>query len=256
MTSKIIDMTQTRHYSNAPITEALVDLRILPMGESGLKTLQGLRPSLEIDYPEYEEIVVAQGQFQQTGSKVTATATQSPSGYRFISANGKQVFQARLDGFTLSQLKPYKNWETLRNEAKRLWELYRQAAQPKSIERIAVRYINRLDLPLEASKTLNFKDYLRTVPEVSNDMLQGVTSYFMQLQIPQNDLNATLLLNEAIIPPSQDDFVSVILDIDLFCTSTFSVDDSIHWNLLDEFRVRKNQIFEACITHKLRELIQ
>jgi uncharacterized protein (TIGR04255 family) len=247
-------MTQTKYYSKAPITEALIDFRIVPLEESSLLSLRNLQQSLVGNYMLAEEINLAQGQFQQTGSTVTATATQSPLGYRFISNDKTHVFQACLDGFTLSQLEPYKNWATLRNEAKKLWELYSQAVLPRSIERIAVRYINRLDLPLDASHALDFKDYLRTVPEVSGGMLQGVNSYFMQLQIPQIDLGAILLLNEGIISPFQEGFVSVLLDIDLSRAANFALDEDT-WNALDELRLRKNEIFEACITDKLRELL-
>jgi uncharacterized protein (TIGR04255 family) len=253
--SKIINMTQTKHYSKAPITEALIDLRIVPLEENSLKVIRDLQPRLSEDYPDCEDMIFAQGQFQQIGSNVTATATQSPLGCRFISSDKKKVFQARLDGFTLSQLEPYENWEALRNEAKRLWELYIEVSQPKSVERVAVRYINRLDLPLDSSHSLDFKDYLRTAPEISDGISQGLSGYFMQLQIPQNDLDAILLLNEAIIPPSQDRIVSVLLDIDLSRVASFPIDNDNYWKLLDEFRSRKNEVFEACITDKLRELL-
>jgi uncharacterized protein (TIGR04255 family) len=247
-------MTQTKYYRKAPITEALIDLRIVPLDESNLVNLQNLHQSLVGEYTLSGEINLVQGQLQQKGSALTATTTQSPSGYRFISTDKTQVFQACLDGFTFSQLEPYKNWETLRNEAKRLWELYSQAVQPKSIERSAVRYINRLDLPLDASHALDFKDYLRTVPEVSTEMFQGVNSYFMQLQIPQIDLDAILLLNEGIISPSQEGVISVLLDIDLSRSVNFDSHEDV-WVSLDGLRLRKNEIFEACITDKLRELL-
>jgi uncharacterized protein (TIGR04255 family) len=252
----IITMTQIKHYTKAPITEALIDLRIVPLGERSLINLKNLQQSLSENYPQLEEINLAQGQFQQTGSTVTATAIQSPLGYRFISDDKTQVFQACLNGFTLSQLEPYKNWDTLRNEAKRLWELYSQAVQPKSIERVAVRYINRLDLPLQPSHPLDFKDYLRTVPEISDGMSQGLSGYFMQLQIPQIDLDAVLLLNEGIIPSSQEGVVSVLLDIDLSRSVSSSSENDDVWKILDHFRLRKNEIFEACITDKLRELLE
>jgi uncharacterized protein (TIGR04255 family) len=252
--SKILNMTQTKYYSKAPITEALIDLRVVPLGENSLKAIKDLQLRLLEDYPDCEDMIFAQGHLQ-IGTNVTATATQSPLGCRFVSSDKKKVFQARLDGFTLSQLEPYENWEALRNEAKRLWELYVEVAQPKSVERVAVRYINRLDLPLDSSHSLDFKDYLRTVPAISDGIDQGLSGYFMQLQIPQNDLDAMLLLNEAIIPPSQDGIVSVLLDIDLSHVASFAVDNDNYWKILDDFRLRKNKIFEACITDKLRELL-
>jgi uncharacterized protein (TIGR04255 family) len=137
-------MTQTKHYSKAPITEALIDFRVAHLGENSLKEIRNLQQILSEDYPECEEIIFAQGQFQQMGSNVTATASQAPLGCRLVSSDKTKVLQARLDGFTLSQLEPYKTWELLKNEAKRLWEIYIEVAHPKIIERVAVRYILKM----------------------------------------------------------------------------------------------------------------
>ena len=78
----------------------------------------------------------------------------------------------------------------------------------------------------------------------------------MQLEIPQEDIGATLVLIEALIPSSKDNFLSVLLDIDLFSNVDFASNDDKHWSLLETFRSRKNEIFEACITDKTRELLK
>jgi uncharacterized protein (TIGR04255 family) len=116
-----------------------------------------------------------------------------------------------------------------------------------------VRYINRLDLPLPLE---DFKDYLRTVPEVSSDLPQGLSGLLMQLAIPQEDIGALLLLNEALLPSPDPDTVSILLDIDLFRELETSIDEEELWRTLDQFRVRKNYVFEACITERTKELIR
>jgi uncharacterized protein (TIGR04255 family) len=52
------------------------------------------------------------------------------------------------------------------------------------ITRLVVRYINKIDIPLPVG---DLKEYLRTFPEVSSDLPQGLSGYFLQLQIPQED---------------------------------------------------------------------
>jgi uncharacterized protein (TIGR04255 family) len=64
----------------------------------------------------------------------------------------------------MSHLAPYENWNAVRDEARRLWALYRSIAKPSKLIRLAVRYINRIDMPLPLG---DFKDYLRTVPDVT-----------------------------------------------------------------------------------------
>lgn len=244
-------MQQSRHYTKASITEAVIDLQVEVPSEVTLSTLKNLQRSIELEYPVCEDMVTFQGQFQ-VGPSLAATASQSPIGYRFSGSDRKQIFQARLDGFTFSRLAPYERWESFRDEARRLWGIYQVAISPKTVKRVAVRYINRLDLPLPLN---DFKDYLRTVPEVSPDLPQGLSSYFMQLQIPQEDLNGMLVLNEATLPPTED-VVSVLLDIDLFCQVNLPSVENAQWDLLEKLRVRKNQVFEACITDNTRRLLK
>jgi uncharacterized protein (TIGR04255 family) len=98
-------------------------------------------------------------------------------------------------------------------EARRLWDLYRSVARPSKLIRLAVRYINRIDIPLPLN---DFKDYLRTVPEVSPALPQGLTGYFMHLEIPLADIKSLALINETIIEPASQNVVSVVLDI-AFC---------------------------------------
>ena len=123
--------------------------------------------------------------------------------------------------------------------------------KPESVTRAALRYINRLDLPLPLK---DFKDYLRTVPEVSPSLPQGLSGFFMQLHIPQEDLDALAVINETIVPPRKPDTVSVILDIDLFKEKNLGLDEA--WSMFDRFHVRKNEIFEGCITDRARELFK
>jgi uncharacterized protein (TIGR04255 family) len=94
------------------------------------------------------------------------------------------------------------------------------------------------------------------VPEVSPDLPQGLSDYFMQLQIPQEDLEGMLVLNETLMPPPEDNVVSVLLDIDLFCEVNFPGDKNAQWDLLEQLRVRKNEVFEACITDSTRRLLK
>lgn len=96
---------------------------------------------------------------------------------------------------------------------------------------------------------------MRTVPEVSPDLPQGLSGYFMQLQIPQEDLNCMLIINEAFTQPTSPEVISVILDFDLLREHIWQSDDEDIWHFLEKLRHRKNLAFEASITDKTRRLI-
>jgi uncharacterized protein (TIGR04255 family) len=244
-------------YPKAPITEALIDIRVTLPGEITVADLARVNIGEEIGYSQRRNRFAIEGQIaigeQAIGEQVGTATRQTHVGYDFLSGDERQIVQVRLDGFTFSRLAPYDCWETFRKEARRLWELYRAVVEPVSVTRVAVRYINRLDLPLPLE---DFKDYLRTVPEVSPDLPQGLSGLLMQLAIPQEDLGAVLLLNEALLPSPDPDTVSILLDIDLFRELETSIDEEELWPILDQFRIRKNDVFEACITERTRELFR
>jgi uncharacterized protein (TIGR04255 family) len=246
-------MPTRRHYPKAPITEALIDIRVeLPEGTT-VASLAAVQVGLETAYPtkKNRNVTTVQGKF---GDQVVATAAATKhDGYLFMSCDQTQVFQARLDGFTMSRLYPYESWEPFRDEARRLWDVYRSVAKPTKVTRLAVRYINRLDLPFPVA---DLKVYLRTVPEVSSELPQNLAGYFMQLQIPQEDIRSSLLINQAIIEPARPGVASVVLDNDIFRSEDLPTDEEGIWDFFEVLRIRKNDVFETSLTDRARELFR
>jgi uncharacterized protein (TIGR04255 family) len=243
-------MTTPRRYSRTLITEAIIDFQVeLPEGVC----LSDLERCQDVEYPGQQALTVTLDRidFGKGGSE-SITISRQQVGFRFASADEKQFFQARFDGFTVHRLAPYQGWAPLRNEARRLWGTYHQAVHPRKVRRVAVRYINRLDLPLPAE----MKDYLRTSPDVSSDLPQGLAGFFMELNIPQPDIKSTLLLREQLVRPMGQGVPWVALDIDLFRSEEMPNDDAGMWTFIENLRTRKNEVFEACITDRTREMIR
>ncbi len=241
-----------RHYPKAPITEALIDVRVELPKHVTVADLEKVHEEEKTAYPtkKNRSRVVAQMQF---GEQVAAAASSKHVGFLFTSKDEKQIVQARLDGFTLSRLAPYESWDVFCKEARRLWDRYRSVVEPERLVRLAVRYINRLDLPFPVP---DLKEYLRTVPEVSPDLPQDLAGYFLHLRIPMNDIQSTLLVNQTIIEPSGPNVVSVVLDNDLYRDADVPQNEDAVWAFFEELRVRKNDVFESSITDRTRELFK
>ena len=239
-------------YPNAPLTEAILDIRVKLPSQITPAKLKSVQVGEKERYPRLEKLFVVVGKMS-VGTQIETSAKQDLNGYRFVSQDNRQIFQARVDGFTFNRLAPYETWESFRDEARRLWNVYRSIAKPQNVTRLALRYINKLDFPLPLN---DFKDYLRTIPEISPQMSQGLSGYFMHLELPQPDLGATLLLNQTLIPPPSPNLVSVILDFDLFSQENVPNAEQDIWKRFEVLRTRKNEVFEACITNKTRRLIR
>ena len=180
--------------------------------------------------------------------------SEQQMGFWFRSEDNLQTFQATLEGFAFNRLAPYESWEVFSRDARRLWEIYKEVCRPTHVTRAAIRYINQINIPI--NQLIELKDYLKTVPEVSPNLSQNaLQTFIMQLQIPQRDLDSMLIINEAIAPPTHPDFVTIVFDLDLFRQEVWNSNSEEIWLFLDKLRDRKNEVFEASITDKTRELI-
>lgn len=239
------------NYPNPPITEAILEIRVTVPAGLDFSDLQNL-PAEPKKYPTVSPRQIVETTFDTQGENSPITK-KTPAGFFFTSEDGKQVIQASDQTLSFSRLNPYLGWDKFLEEATILWENYKRIVRPTAVERVGLRFINRLDLPYPFD---DFKEYLRTVPEVSPDMSQILNNFLMVIESPQEDLQARLRISEALMPSPSETHVSVMLDIDLYRTESLDCDDAIIWGILSDLRHRKNRIFEACITDKTRELFK
>ncbi|MEJ7591281.1 MAG: TIGR04255 family protein [Planctomycetaceae bacterium] len=245
-------MEQRRIYSKAPITEAIIDLRIAARAGINLEQLRRLSDEDQERFPRIDPIFETTGKLQvQPGISASASAHQNQTGFRAISSDQKVVCQRQLSGFTLSRLAPYESWEPFRDLARELWDSYRTTVGCEAVTRIAVRYVNRIDIP---ESPVELKQYFRTSPEVSPDLPQMMEGFFMQIRLPQSDIASTAVLNQTIVASDKAGCTPVVLDIDLFRDHALPNDECELWDFFEVLHNRKNEIFEACITDAAREL--
>lgn len=242
-------MSEKAPYPNAPITEAVLDIRVQLPPDVGTPELLKAHEGEEAAYPLRETMVIMQVSHGPDGTH----SRQHEGGYRFKSTDGLNIYQARLDGFTMNRLAPYEHWEKFRTEARRLWNVYREHTRPARVTRLAVRYLNRIDMPLPMN---DFDEYLRTLPLVSPDVPQALGGFFMQLTIPLDAINSLAIINENMTEPARPNVASVVLDLEISRLADVPQDEAGMWEFIEELRTWKNRLFEGSITDKARELFQ
>jgi uncharacterized protein (TIGR04255 family) len=237
----------------APITEALIDIRIKVKEDFKVEQLLPLYDLISIQYPEKKSRHKWEGKLEFKKDELPIpSGIHAIDGYSFTSIDKKQIFQARVDGFTFNKLKPYDRWETFRDEALRLWKLYRDVTSPEII-RVALRFINKFDIPLPIQ---DFNEYLTAAPIVPEGLPQGVNSFLTRIVIHEPEIDAAAIVTqvfEQIVNPS---YLPIILDIDVFKQKSKGIAEEEAWQTLEKFRHFKNKIFFKSITEKAKELFQ
>ena len=248
-----------RHLENAPIIEAIIDLKINPLSEDRLKDISLLADKFSNDFPHKEELIKGQMFFEISANSASKQVSNQKIGYRLLNHEKNKVLQITLEGFTFSLLPPYTYWKEFSQEAKIIWNAYVTALKIENLIRIAVRYINHLEIPLDGNDNLN--EYLRILPTLQSFSNHKVSGMFMQIQMPQEDIDPTcmLIINEVLEPNMKPDHLAVKLDFDLFCyrpDNPWATDENEIWKLLEQLRQRKNEVFEASITDKTLEMLK
>ncbi len=229
--------------SRAPIREALVDLRTQPLAD--IATLEAFReavaPELGGEVHEMLEL-----QFRGKGTSPPEALPAKVKGFQLWSKDKLRVVHVREDGFSVSQLPPYKSWPELRTFAKDAFTRFVSIVRPERVSRCALRYINEISLP-EGSVPA---DYLRTLPTVAPSLPQAPVGFLIRLELPMP--SSRVLLTEVFDAVGQ----KLVLDIDTFREEEFAANDAAVWAALDSLRDVKNDVFFGCITDKAKEAFQ
>lgn len=243
-------MPEPRHLNNPPIREALIDLQITPpVSLDAIKQMDnGLKDKAQNRGEMWHASVGIK--LNADGTKTTNTE-RSAIGYRHDFKDAPYVLQCRTNGFTFSRLAPYENWETMRDVAKELWESYRESTKAQTISRIAVRYINNIELPLPIA---NFAEYLRVPPDLPSEIPQLLTSFVQRFVIVNDSCDdcsaaVTQVLEGGSVAANK---APIILDIDafrIFRTGLSPSSDEL-WETLEKLRDFKNRIFFNYLTEK------
>ena len=246
-------MSEYTTFPNAPITEALVDIRVELPKEVTLSKLETFHNEIKSRFPEKKQRVSLKGGFKLSqGMPESLPITGGPIGYLFKSPSDKKIVQVRLDGFTFNKLKPYENWDIFCSEARELWNLYFQICNPVKITRIALRYINRIEIPLPIK---DFKEYILTTLEIAPKLPQGLSSFFMQLVIPNPDIEANAIITQTMENPTGNR-LPLILDIDVSRETNYTDNKAEMWDEFKKLRSFKNEIFFNSITNETKELFK
>ncbi|HEV8501810.1 MAG TPA: TIGR04255 family protein [Casimicrobiaceae bacterium] len=243
-----------KRYKSAPITEAVIELRVQPPGSPGTTALERLADSLASEFPKRAPMQFVQmGIEHKAGEPITQSVQHSNVGFRLNKADDSRVLQIRHDGFAISHMRPYSDWDTFKAEARPLWDLYRATCSEAKLSRCALRYINRIDIPGER---IELREYFALYPEVPDSLPQhDINGLALNLQIPQPDLECVANIGQVMVGPVIANHLSIVLDIDVFRLGIESWTDSTAWEFLDRLRHRKNEIFEGCITEQTKRLI-
>jgi uncharacterized protein (TIGR04255 family) len=241
----------------APIVEAVIEIRARAtkvLEETSLHT--AIEPKLA-GYVFLDSLREFHSEVKLEGGKppIQKVSDAGWKGVRFRSSDEKHIAQFNRDGFVFSRLEPYLTWEELESEGKRLWNIYKDLAQPVEIQRLGLRFINRIKLP---PGELLFEDYIQPAPSSPHGLELPFHGFMHKdtLGVPGHPYAINVIRTIQQLNGGVDGRVALILDIDVFTTQGFDLDNAALQRRLLEMRWLKNKVFFGSITVKALEMFR
>jgi len=240
-------------YKRPPITEAVVGVQFgARITEDDLKKVSGRFKEL---YPVEQHVKTFGIQIinPPDGGRPDVRVEETP-GYRRTSDDATEIILFSPESILFSQLSPYPGWELFFARFERDWELCKREIGYRKINRLGVRYINRIDIPNpDTSSVIRQSDYMNVyirLPEILGPTLTYNAQAILQIE----EIRAQLIINTSLAPSPLLNHTSFLVDIDVGRTEEVPQRDADIFTLLAQIRDKKNMVFESCITDRAREL--
>lgn len=237
-------------YSHAPIVEAILDIRVAG-GSADLQDLEDLLQHL----PGWEEALRGEVRGLRPNDETGVAEPSDPIAYAFMRSDRRRRIQASPDSLAYAWIGDYQTWDKLVEEFREVWGLFASIVAPQAVTRIGCRFVNVIQIP---ASVVEISDYLRTRVDVAPSLPQGVSSYFMQIDVPLSD-SLGVVVTSAMADPASDQHTGVALDLDTHDDARLELETNAFEPLeqrLITLREVKNYVFEASITDATRNLIR
>ena len=236
---------------NAPITEAVIDIRAELPPSVYLEHLLDFGAGISDRFTETQqrESVQARIEWQKGAPPRVVAPPPTPDGYLFQSPEERLIVQARLDGFTLSRLRPYHDGDTFLAQARELWRRYVEIARPTKVTRLAIRNVNRIEM----ERSADLQRYVLTAPEIARGLPQEMLHFFMRVILADSSGALAIVTETVAEPAASASTIPLIFDIDAFREIEFQADDPEIWSALGVLRQVKNRIFFRSLTPEALE---
>ena len=241
-----------RLYENPPVVEAICEFRFEP-SQPWDWTIPGLvYDKVKSEFPRKRQRNVVEVEMQAEQHHVAQRVKGGVAQMQFLRDDERALIQVGPDLLTVNHLKPYPKWSIYQAMIVNALQVYRQVANPRGLERIGLRYINRMEVPGPA---FEIEDYIQAVPRVPQPMPQAFRLFIQRVEIPFERANGLLILQSALgVPEENKSALMLDLDFGTLDARSMTLDAVMDW--VRQAHDEVENAFEACITPQARALFK
>lgn len=231
-----------KRYKKSPLVEALCEFQF-DQDSVWDFTLPGLiYENLKEIFPQRQQLQIA----------TTSPSEMTPL-IRFLDNDGKALVQIGQRFLTINCVKPYPSWEEFLPLIKRGFIAYSDAANPKKVRHVGLRFINRIEI-LESG--INIENYFKVRPYITPELPSNLGAFFVGVDIPYEEAGEVLRIQLINTDPDVPNTIAVILEISYLFAQLDVIPLASLFEKINIAHTRIEQAFEACITDELRQLFE
>ena len=237
-------------YVNPPVVEAVCEFRFAPSTPWDTSIAARLYERMKHVFPREERRDIHELEVVQTEVGIEPKVRQTER-FMFLSADGNEFIQVGPQLLATNRLKPYVSWEAYQPTIALAFEALMSVVPVDSIERIGLRYINRIEI---ASANVTLDDYFEFRPYTGERLPKAMAAFRLAGLFAFDDRRAGCKIELVNAIAETPEATAFLLDIDYFTTEVESVraHHALEWVWIAHQRVE--DVFEGCITDRLREM--
>lgn len=239
-------------YKKPPITQAVIDIEFARSHDSDLVNKFRKKVKDQYDSNDIREDIVVDINTEDTGENNPIAETTKHSVFRYTSDDMTEQLLVQESNLVVAQLAPYTGWDDFYNRFSRDWKIWKKVAGHKEVKKIGIRYINRIDVPIEGD-LVTFPEYVNLYPNAPHSFGPN-SSFTLNVRYKLDDIDAFLTINSSVVKSPLLNHMSLMLDQDIVKTNEVPQSDDNIFAYIKTVHDVKNNIFEACITNKARKL--
>ncbi len=236
----------SRRYEAAPIVEAICEFQFEP-GPPWDLAIPGLI------YEQLKDVFPLRKQIAQIGTVIVGNISPTQFGaiplIQFLNENKNTLVQVGQNLLTVNQLYPYTSWEEFQPQIGQGLQAYVTVAKPKRVDTVTLRYINRITF----RHAIELEDYFNIRPVLDHTFSGDFRSFIVGIQLPVKNTQNTINIQLGTIEVDEPDAMTIVLDIHYVLSHLESFEFGAVLAEIDTGHTKVEEIFEACITDRLRQ---
>ena len=175
-------------------------------------------------------------------------------GWRMTSDDQTELLLLYAESFVFAQLAPYPGFDVFFQRIKRDYRYLKEEFGFRSVTRLGLRAINRVDIPIKQFPHPQPHQFLTIGPNPPPFGSKTLLNFTMQLENSLDQEGNKGRVTVATIAPIVPGTNAFVLDVDVYRDNDLPDSEAGIWELVLRLRQLKNLVFESTITEETRSL--